>query len=80
MFVEAALPEGRRTRNASTETDHTAWIRPGETTSRHDQGVSAVGRRHGSRSRSRCRPPGPAASDVRRGGYGQGEPAVSRLP
>ncbi|MCM2391189.1 NUDIX hydrolase [Streptomyces albipurpureus] len=37
-FFVAALPEGQRTRNASTEADRTVWIRPGDAAERYDQG------------------------------------------
>ncbi|MBP0456519.1 NUDIX hydrolase [Streptomyces montanisoli] len=37
-FFVAALPEGQRTRNASTEADHTVWIRPEEATAAYDRG------------------------------------------
>ncbi|MFD9499761.1 NUDIX hydrolase [Streptomyces sp. NPDC060035] len=37
-FFVAALPEGQRTRNASTEADRTVWIRPGEAADRYDKG------------------------------------------
>ncbi|WP_406343318.1 NUDIX hydrolase [Streptomyces sp. NBC_00648] len=37
-FFVAALPEGQRTRNASTEADRTVWIRPGEATAGYDGG------------------------------------------
>ncbi|WLW53280.1 NUDIX hydrolase [Streptomyces sp. YU58] len=37
-FFVAALPEGQRTRNASTEADRTVWIRPGEAAMSYDRG------------------------------------------
>ncbi|MEU5717214.1 NUDIX hydrolase [Streptomyces sp. NPDC020403] len=37
-FFVAALPEGQRTRNASTEADRTVWIRPGDAADRYDRG------------------------------------------
>lgn len=37
-FFVAALPEGQRTRNASTEADRTVWIRPGEAAASYDRG------------------------------------------
>ncbi|MFE8013411.1 NUDIX hydrolase [Streptomyces antibioticus] len=37
-FFVAALPEGQRTRNASTEADRTVWIRPAEAAERYDRG------------------------------------------
>ncbi|WP_069171883.1 NUDIX hydrolase [Streptomyces griseus] len=37
-FFVAALPEGQRTRNASTEADRTVWIRPGDAAERYDRG------------------------------------------
>lgn len=37
-FFVAALPEGQRTRNASTEADSTVWIRPGEAADAYDKG------------------------------------------
>ncbi|MGA5894587.1 NUDIX hydrolase [Streptomyces venetus] len=37
-FFVAALPEGQRTRNASTEADRTVWITPGEAASGYDKG------------------------------------------
>ncbi|MFH9465801.1 NUDIX hydrolase [Streptomyces clavifer] len=37
-FFVAALPEGQRTRNASTEADRTVWIRPVDATDRYDRG------------------------------------------
>ncbi|MFG2027692.1 NUDIX hydrolase [Streptomyces sp. NPDC048825] len=37
-FFVAALPEGQRTRNASTEADRTVWIRPGEAADAYDKG------------------------------------------
>ncbi|MEU6822745.1 NUDIX hydrolase [Streptomyces atriruber] len=38
FFFVAALPEGQRTRNASTEADRTVWIRPSEAAARYDDG------------------------------------------
>ncbi|MGW5866272.1 NUDIX hydrolase [Streptomyces sp. NPDC055239] len=38
FFFVAALPEGQRTRNASTEADRTVWITPGEATAGYDKG------------------------------------------
>ncbi|MFG2651629.1 NUDIX hydrolase [Streptomyces sp. NPDC048436] len=38
FFFVAALPEGQRTRNASTEADRTVWIAPGEATEGYDKG------------------------------------------
>ena len=38
FFFVAALPEGQRTRNASTEADRTVWIRPAEAAARYDKG------------------------------------------
>jgi 8-oxo-dGTP pyrophosphatase MutT (NUDIX family) len=38
FFFVAALPEGQRTRNASTEADRTVWIAPGEATEGYDRG------------------------------------------
>ncbi|MEU6354613.1 NUDIX hydrolase [Streptomyces sp. NPDC047072] len=38
FFFVAALPEGQRTRNASTEADRTVWIRPGEAAAGYDKG------------------------------------------
>ncbi|MFF1693275.1 NUDIX hydrolase [Streptomyces sp. NPDC058257] len=38
FFFVAALPEGQRTRNASTEADRTVWIAPGEATAGYDKG------------------------------------------
>ncbi|MGV9880720.1 NUDIX hydrolase [Streptomyces sp. NPDC003006] len=38
FFFVAALPEGQRTRNASTEADRTVWIRPAEAAARYDEG------------------------------------------
>ncbi|MEU1849680.1 NUDIX hydrolase [Streptomyces sp. NPDC019990] len=37
-FFVAALPEGQRTRNASTEADRTVWIAPGEAAAGYDEG------------------------------------------
>lgn len=37
-FFVAALPEGQRTRNASTEADRTVWIRPVEAAASYDRG------------------------------------------
>ncbi|MFK0118714.1 NUDIX hydrolase [Streptomyces sp. NPDC090994] len=37
-FFVAALPEGQRTRNASTEADRTVWITPGEAAAGYDRG------------------------------------------
>ncbi|ANS66897.1 hypothetical protein SLINC_4673 [Streptomyces lincolnensis] len=37
-FFVAALPEGQRTRNASTEADRTVWIRPREAAVSYDEG------------------------------------------
>ena len=37
-FFVAALPEGQRTRNASTEADRTVWIRPAEAAAGYDRG------------------------------------------
>lgn len=37
-FFVAALPEGQRTRNASTEADRTVWIRPAEAVAGYDKG------------------------------------------
>ncbi|MFF7793054.1 NUDIX hydrolase [Streptomyces sp. NPDC007991] len=37
-FFVAALPEGQRTRNASTEADHAVWITPGEAAAGYDRG------------------------------------------
>ncbi|WP_427921687.1 NUDIX hydrolase [Streptomyces sp. cg40] len=37
-FFVAVLPEGQRTRNASTEADHTVWIAPGEAAAGYDKG------------------------------------------
>jgi 8-oxo-dGTP pyrophosphatase MutT (NUDIX family) len=37
-FFVAALPEGQRTRNASTEADRTIWIRPAEAAAGYDKG------------------------------------------
>ncbi len=34
----AVLPEGQRTRNASTEADRTVWITPGEAAESYDKG------------------------------------------
>ncbi|GHB50019.1 hypothetical protein GCM10010377_46330 [Streptomyces viridiviolaceus] len=37
-FFVAALPEGQRTRNASTEADRTVWISPSEAAAGYDKG------------------------------------------
>ncbi|MGW7403380.1 NUDIX hydrolase [Streptomyces sp. NPDC054833] len=37
-FFVAVLPEGQRTRNASTEADRTVWIRPQEASDSYDKG------------------------------------------
>ncbi|MET9773415.1 NUDIX hydrolase [Streptomyces sp. NPDC006367] len=37
-FFVAALPEGQRTRNASTEADRTVWITPARATAEYDRG------------------------------------------
>ncbi|MGW8883165.1 NUDIX hydrolase [Streptomyces sp. NPDC055749] len=37
-FFVAALPEGQRTRNASTEADRTVWIAPGDAADGYDRG------------------------------------------
>jgi 8-oxo-dGTP pyrophosphatase MutT (NUDIX family) len=37
-FFVAALPEGQRTRNASTEADRTVWIRPTDAAASYDEG------------------------------------------
>ncbi|MDQ8706678.1 NUDIX hydrolase [Streptomyces sp. LHD-70] len=37
-FFVAALPEGQRTRNVSTEADRTVWIAPADATARYDRG------------------------------------------
>ncbi|MEU9144716.1 NUDIX hydrolase [Streptomyces sp. NPDC048349] len=37
-FFVAALPEGQRTRNASTEADRTVWIRPADAAGGYDKG------------------------------------------
>ncbi|MEV0741539.1 NUDIX hydrolase [Streptomyces sp. NPDC050549] len=37
-FFVGVLPEGQRTRNASTEADHTVWIVPGEAATGYDKG------------------------------------------
>lgn len=37
-FFVAVLPEGQRTRNASTEADRTVWIRPAEAAAYYDKG------------------------------------------
>nr|WP_180218437.1 NUDIX hydrolase [Streptomyces albus] len=37
-FFAAALPEGQRTRNASTEADRTVWVRPEEAAAGYDKG------------------------------------------
>ncbi|MDT0341900.1 NUDIX hydrolase [Streptomyces litchfieldiae] len=38
FFYIAALPAGQRTRNASTEADRTAWLRPAEAVAGYDRG------------------------------------------
>ncbi|TGA95850.1 NUDIX hydrolase [Streptomyces sp. MZ04] len=38
FFFVAVLPEGQRTRNASTEADRTVWIAPGKATEGYDKG------------------------------------------
>ncbi|MFH8465428.1 NUDIX hydrolase [Streptomyces sp. NPDC017991] len=38
FFFVAVLPEGQRTRNASTEADRTVWIRPSEAMDGYDRG------------------------------------------
>ncbi|WP_405804878.1 NUDIX hydrolase [Streptomyces sp. NBC_01187] len=38
FFFVAALPEGQRTRNASTEADRTVWVRPEEAAAGYDRG------------------------------------------
>lgn len=38
FFFVAALPQGQRTRNASTEADRTVWIRPQEAADGYDKG------------------------------------------
>ncbi|MVO86607.1 NUDIX hydrolase [Streptomyces sp. p1417] len=38
FFFVAALPEGQRTRNASTEADRTVWISPRQATEGYDRG------------------------------------------
>ncbi|GGL89512.1 hypothetical protein GCM10010129_36650 [Streptomyces fumigatiscleroticus] len=38
FFFVAALPEGQRTRNASTEADRTVWIPPAEAAAGYDRG------------------------------------------
>lgn len=38
FFFVAALPEGQRTRNASTEADRTVWIAPGDAAAGYDKG------------------------------------------
>ncbi|MCW8102315.1 NUDIX hydrolase [Streptomyces tauricus] len=38
FFFVAVLPEGQRTRNASTEADRTVWIRPSEAIDGYDRG------------------------------------------
>ncbi|MET9565397.1 NUDIX hydrolase [Streptomyces tauricus] len=38
FFFVAVLPEGQRTRNASTEADRTVWIRPAEAIDGYDRG------------------------------------------
>ncbi|MCN9241792.1 NUDIX domain-containing protein [Streptomyces sp. RY43-2] len=37
-FFVAGLPEGQRTRNASTEADRTVWIRPADAAASYDRG------------------------------------------
>ncbi|WP_371536376.1 NUDIX hydrolase [Streptomyces sp. NBC_01023] len=37
-FFVTALPDGQRTRNASTEADHTVWVRPVEAATGYDKG------------------------------------------
>jgi 8-oxo-dGTP pyrophosphatase MutT (NUDIX family) len=37
-FFVAVLPEGQRTRNASTEADRTVWIRPADAAAGYDKG------------------------------------------
>ncbi len=37
-FFVAQLPEGQRTRNASTEADRTAWLRPADAAAGYDRG------------------------------------------
>ncbi|MER6346208.1 NUDIX hydrolase [Streptomyces sp. NPDC001595] len=37
-FFVAALPEGQRTRNASSEADRTVWIRPADAAAAYDKG------------------------------------------
>lgn len=37
-FFVAALPEGQRTRNASTEADRTVWMRPADAAAGYDKG------------------------------------------
>ncbi|MFF1681322.1 NUDIX hydrolase [Streptomyces sp. NPDC058256] len=37
-FFVAALPEGQRTRNASTEADRTVWIKPADAAASYDKG------------------------------------------
>ncbi|MFD3538892.1 NUDIX hydrolase [Streptomyces sp. NPDC058662] len=37
-FFVAALPDGQRTRNASTEADRTVWIRPADAAAGYDRG------------------------------------------
>ncbi|MFG3254257.1 NUDIX hydrolase [Streptomyces sp. NPDC048172] len=37
-FFVAALPQGQRTRNASTEADRTEWVRPGDAADGYDGG------------------------------------------
>lgn len=37
-FFAAALPDGQRTRNASTEADRTVWVRPVEAAAAYDRG------------------------------------------
>ncbi len=41
-FFVAALPEGQRTRNASTEADRAEWVRPAEAAAGYDRGELAM--------------------------------------
>lgn len=41
-FFVAALPEGQRTRNASTEADRTVWIAPAEAAAGYDRGEMSM--------------------------------------
>lgn len=41
-FFVAALPEGQRTRNVSTEADRTVWIRPEDAAAAYDRGELAM--------------------------------------